>query len=169
MYILGKYYYRKEDYDKMKKYYLMAIAFNDVMTMYELAIYYHDIENNDLEMEKYYLMAIDYGCNDTAYLEDYYYNKNKYNELLKLYLKIQNSNKMIDLLIYIVGQKNNMILDTQTIKILYTTILPENVPLYLHIIKKLLSKKINLIESHFKYSLNSAGYEEAKKEFYSFL
>ena len=55
---LGLYYKSIQDYDQMKKYYLMAIEKNNEKAMYNLAIYYKSIKDYD-QMNKYYLMAIE--------------------------------------------------------------------------------------------------------------
>jgi len=62
----GNYYKNIEkDYDKMKKYYLMAIELNDSNAMNSLGYYYQNIEKDYDEMKKYYLMAIELN-NDSA-------------------------------------------------------------------------------------------------------
>ena len=59
-------YYRNigKDYDKMKKYYLMAIDNGNSMAINNLGHYYHYIEKDYKLMEKYYLMAINNGNNN---------------------------------------------------------------------------------------------------------
>src|SRR3989304_2324530 len=52
------YHYVKEDYDQMKKYYLMAIDKGNCYAMNSLADYYKKIKDYD-QMKKYYSMAID--------------------------------------------------------------------------------------------------------------
>ena len=57
--IIGLYYKCKiKNYDKMEKYYLMAIELNNCRAMHNLGYNYQFIEENYDEMKKYYLMAI---------------------------------------------------------------------------------------------------------------
>ena len=52
----GNYYNTQEKYDKMEKYYLMAINNNHVNSMFNLAMYYTKI--NPTLMKKYYLLLL---------------------------------------------------------------------------------------------------------------
>ena len=75
-----------ENYDLMKKYYLMAINLNHSDAMYYLALYYEiTVENYDL-MKKYYLMAIELNHSDAMnYLALYYEENEKNYDLMKKY------------------------------------------------------------------------------------
>ena len=87
--------YIEKNYDKMKKYYLMAIENGNTKSMYNLGHYYQHIENNYDQMKKYYLMAIENGNTNSMYnLSCYYYNVEKnYDEMKKYYLMaIENGN-----------------------------------------------------------------------------
>lgn len=55
---LATYYSTIKNYDKMKKYYLMAIEHKDICAMRSLASYYTSIEYNDIEAKKYFMAAI---------------------------------------------------------------------------------------------------------------
>jgi TPR repeat protein len=82
------YYCVKENYELMKKYYLMAIEKGNVDAMFLLGWYYHDIYNEDELTKKYYLMAIDKG-NITAMIKLGDYNishTRNYDETKKYYL-----------------------------------------------------------------------------------
>lgn len=58
----GVYYqYVKQDYDKMKKYYIMAIKNGNIIAMNNLGVYYCEVEKSYEKMKKYYLMAINNG------------------------------------------------------------------------------------------------------------
>jgi TPR repeat protein len=88
----------------MKKYYLMAIENGNGSSMFNLGLYYYNVEKNYEEMKKYYLMAVEKGCNDAMYnLGNYYLKKKNYGEMKKYYMmaiKNGNSNAMYNLNIY---------------------------------------------------------------------
>ncbi len=57
----------------MKKYYKLAIEYNNVYAMYNLGRYYQFIEVNYELMKKYYSLAINkYNDNDSIQNLDYY-------------------------------------------------------------------------------------------------
>ena len=88
-YINGFYHQIIEDYNEMKKYYLMAIELgNSSMSMNNLAYYYRAVEKNYNEMKKYYLMAIELGNSMAMNNLSYYYQtvEKNYNEMKKYYL-----------------------------------------------------------------------------------
>ena len=93
----GIYYKRAKDFDLMKKYYLMAIDYNNVDAMNNLAIYYYDFENNWDLMKKYYLMAIDLNNTDAMNTMGNYYQYVEINyDLMKKYylMSIKNDNQI---------------------------------------------------------------------------
>jgi TPR repeat protein len=60
MYNLGRIYYELDIPEKMKKYFLMAIEFDDdIDSMFDLSIYFQDIRDME-NMKKYYLMALSF-------------------------------------------------------------------------------------------------------------
>jgi uncharacterized protein YcgL (UPF0745 family) len=70
----------------MKKYYLMAIALNNVGAMNNLGSYYQLVEKNDELMKKYYLMAIALNNVEAMNNLGYYYQYiEKNDELMKKY------------------------------------------------------------------------------------
>lgn len=76
-YYYGIYYSINKDYDKMKKYYLIAIEQNNALAMNNLALYYEYKERDPNEMKKYFLMAINHNCVTAMYNLGYYYNSPK--------------------------------------------------------------------------------------------
>ena len=84
MYYLGEYYQDIDNYEEMKKYYLMAINYNCANSMNNLGVYYKNIENNYDEMKKYYTMLLKSAniereciiCNDHKQM--YYTSCNKH-------------------------------------------------------------------------------------------
>jgi TPR repeat protein len=71
--IIGLYYqYVKEDYEEMKKYYLLAIEKGNVNAMFNLAIHYDNTQNYE-QMKKYYLMAIEKDDSDAMFEMGEYY------------------------------------------------------------------------------------------------
>jgi TPR repeat protein len=104
----GMYYQINKNYDKMKKYYLMAIKKGNSLAMNNLGLYYKEIENNYELAKKYYLMAIENGNIKVISSVICYYNY-KYREqnkdLIKTYLlmavkKANNCKNTTDLYIY---------------------------------------------------------------------
>jgi len=76
----------EENYDLMKKYYLMAIELNHPNSIVNLAYYYEIIEKNYDLMKKYYLMAIKLNNSSAMYyLALYYKNTEKNYDLMKKY------------------------------------------------------------------------------------
>lgn len=83
------YVYREmENYDEMKRYYLMAIERGHVNSMADLANYYDAVENNYDEMKRYYLMAIERGHVNSMNEIAYYYNEveNNHDEMKRFHL-----------------------------------------------------------------------------------
>tara|TARA_R110001599_G_scaffold54300_1_gene151116 strand:+ start:1090 stop:1962 length:873 start_codon:yes stop_codon:yes gene_type:complete len=102
----GSYYQNVEkNYDLMKKYYLLGIKLNDVLSMHNLANYYNIVEKNYDLMKKYYLLGI--KLNDFLSmnnLADYYNLVEKNYDLMKKYymmaIKLNNKISMNNLACY---------------------------------------------------------------------
>jgi len=109
----GVYYDTEENYDLMKKYYLMAINLNHSDAMYYLALYYEITEENYDLMKKYYLMAIKLNNSSAmSNLADYYEENEKNYDLMKKYclmaIELNNSDAMDYLADYYEkNEKNN--------------------------------------------------------------
>ena len=88
--LIGQYYNIVNiNYDKMKKYYLMAIERGNNKSMYNLATYYKNIEKNNDEMLKYYLMAVENNYElSLLCLGTYYWGIENYDEMIKYYLMV---------------------------------------------------------------------------------
>ena len=84
----GFYYFKIKEYDLMKKYYLMAIEYNDDKAMCELGYYYYRIENNYNLAKKYLLMAIKYNNCSAMYALGHYYDsvEKDFDSMKKYYL-----------------------------------------------------------------------------------
>ncbi|GAG60807.1 unnamed protein product [marine sediment metagenome] len=109
-YYYGVYYrYIKNNYDLMKKYYLMGIELNDSNSMVNLAFYYQFTEKNYDLMKKYYLMAIE--LNNSAAMNNlafYQFIEKNDQSFVELY-KYEDKNKIIKLFNY--KFENNINLD----------------------------------------------------------
>jgi hypothetical protein len=91
----GVYYEIKENYNQMKKYYLMAIEKDYSLAMYNLGYYYQHIGKDYNLSKKYYLMAIEKDCSSAMNNLGYYYQhiEKDYNLSKKYYLMgIEKSN-----------------------------------------------------------------------------
>jgi len=85
---IGNYYKGKEDYDNMKKYYLLAIEKGDAGAMNNLANYYNNEKDYD-NMLKYYKLAIEKGdISAIKNLSNYYKNIKDYDNMEKYYLML---------------------------------------------------------------------------------
>jgi len=83
----GVYFKIKQDYDQMKKYYLMAIEKGNEYAMNNLGFHYEHIEKDYELMKKYYLMAIEKGYKNAMYNLGFYYEEIKdYDQMKKYYL-----------------------------------------------------------------------------------
>ena len=85
---LGVYYHLNSSYNEMKKYYMLAIAKNNMHAMNNLAIYFKNVEKNYEEAKKYYLMGILNGDVKAMNNLAYYYShvEKNYDEAKKYYL-----------------------------------------------------------------------------------
>lgn len=81
---------------RAKKYYRMAINKGHVDAMYNLGLYYDNIEHNYDMMEKYFLMAVEYGNIEAMYALGHYYRDKHNNELMKKYLLMAIDNGRTD-------------------------------------------------------------------------
>jgi len=103
MYDLADYYqFIENNYELMKKYYLMAIELNNSGAMNNLARHYQYNEKNYDLMKKYYLMAIQLNDSDAMNNLAYYYkNTEKNYDLMKKYylmgIELNDSDAMYDL------------------------------------------------------------------------
>ena len=96
LYYLGSAYGSMENYDLMKKYYLMAINKGNTYAMIELGNYYKKKTKYSI-MKKYFLKAINNGNRDGFFSLGYYYQYIQYNYNLakKYYLFYYKYNKCI--------------------------------------------------------------------------
>jgi len=87
---IGNYYKGKEDFENMKKYYLIAIEKGDSGAMNNLGVYYQSQKDYD-NMKKYYLMAIDKkDKNAMNNLSNYYKHIEDYDNMIKIYEMLAN-------------------------------------------------------------------------------
>jgi hypothetical protein len=166
---LADYYKTLEDYDLMKKYYFMAIENGNSIAMGNLAYYYETIENNYDLMEKYYIDAIEKGNNKFARtrLINYYKNNNDILSSVKLYHKLNMNSDFFSELSKYFSKYNEVQQLPEILDIILN--LSENIidiaPLSIKIIYKLLKSNINIMDLHFKYSVEGKGFTEAKNDF----
>jgi TPR repeat protein len=112
IYYFSRFYRYEKDYDKMKKYLLMAIEKDYEASMHNLACYYYNVEKNYELMKKYYLMAIDKQFVSSMNNLGYYYKNSleKDYELMKKYFLMAiekgNVNSMNNLAMYYYSKQN---------------------------------------------------------------
>jgi len=93
------------NYNKMKKYCLMAIKLNDPVAMVKLGHYYHFTEINYNKMKKYYLMAIELNnqyamINLAVYYQIIESNYDKMKEYYLMAIKLNEPAAMFNLAMY---------------------------------------------------------------------
>lgn len=169
----------KKDYEKAEKYYLMVIDEGNIRAIYNLAVYYY--KKTDYEqMEKYYLIAIEKDYVEAMKnLEKFYVKKiymhDKIFKLFALYSKFPNKIDNVDrknviLVIKHLWQgKINKDQKIKFIKLLLNYDFKENdcLPSSLKIFMNIIKNNLNILALHFKYSLNSIGFNDAKKDYIS--
>ena len=103
---IGNYYYFKENnYDKMKEYYLMAIQLNNSDALQKMGRYYEKIEKDYDKMKEYYLMAIKLNnvpamTNLAHYYQIIEYNYDKMKEYYLMAIEMHDSIAMTNLAVY---------------------------------------------------------------------
>jgi len=177
---LGDYYKKQEDYENMKKYYLMACGDSsankkcDPKAMIKLGNYYKEQEDFE-NMKKYCLMALEKDNQQGMELLEAHYNEhNDYVNLICLYdrrIHLDPNYNYKPILVSAFKKLLNSI-DTEEIpekvlKIVINLDLQsfENVPLCLKVIHKSLKYSIDILDLHFKYSLQGKGFEDAKNDY----
>jgi tetratricopeptide (TPR) repeat protein len=163
-----------KDYDLMKKYYLMAIEQNNVKAMINLAFYYQIIDKDYDLMKKYYMMVITHHQKDKTLVKqaknrliNYYKNNKDIISLIKFYHNLNMKQKLIMSLSKYLSTESSM--NTEILDIIIN--LPEDYlitcPLSIKLLHNSLNEKINIIDLHFKYSLDGKGFDEARSDFIS--
>lgn len=170
----------------IEKYLLMAIERNNTDAMYILGSHYlnynHGIEKGELYLsmacEKNHYCAF-------KYLRKYFSAKKSYTELLNLYTKCSDIIGNEDLIFLIdklyfedlsdlesLALTNLMLkIDLDLVQIRQAAcrdvhiILRETLPIMIISHIKLLKSNMDLLDLHFRYSMNGLGYEDAKKDF----
>ena len=82
MFSLGLDYYKKKDYNQMKKYYLQAVEKGHSRAMFNLGLYYEEIEKNPSKMKKYYGLAIKKGHSGAMFNLGVYYEIDEENPII---------------------------------------------------------------------------------------
>ena len=157
------------NYEEMVKYYLMAIDRGDPGSMFNLALYYDEKCNDYEQMTKYYLMAIENGDPSAMNNLVLHYKQHKmFDDMILLYYKVGNTKKLIKSLNDLVSRKDQKI-SPQVLNIIAEVDLTPASPAspVLQLIHSLLRQKLDIIDLHFKYSLEGKGFQEAKDDFMS--
>jgi tetratricopeptide (TPR) repeat protein len=168
---LGAYYHRLKDYKSAEKYYLQAIEKGCFSISISNLAYTYQICKDFVNMKKYYFMAIknDDFTHLTNFLDFISDNKDatalyKIFEIKPIIFNDYNYVKKIIESIEILIKEYRA--NTELMNIMdYIDIRHFQPPTASHIIilcKKLLSKKIELLDLHYNYSPEGKGYNEAK-------
>lgn len=170
---LGSYFKNTHNnFDLMKHYYLMSIDQGNIRAMYLLGKYY-EIEGVDYNtMLKYYLMAIDKGCaKSKKRLIEYFIRNAMFNQLLLLYIKINDINEMLGALLkynfkcedFTSAEYNTIVDFLHTID--HTHYINNNGNLIFKLLINSFKNNLDILHLHFNYSIHSKGYDEAKNDF----
>ena len=176
MYNLGFYYEEIKDYDNMIKYYLIAIE-NDNETLFDQQLFdniFRKCEEQDdyLNIIKIGLISFENGNFYIAHdLINHFVKKNDLENMVKLIEMALKKNyyKIFKNLIFL--NKKNVSNDNKEfiLKVLsiinFDNVNKNKMPSHIIVIKSLLDKQINLLETHFKYLPNGNGFNKAKKDF----
>jgi TPR repeat protein len=169
-------YYHKsitKNYVEMEKYYLMAIEKGNSDAMNNFASYHEIITKNYIEMEKYYLMAIEKGNYDKFnYLVTYYETNKFYVQLLQLYVNNSNHIERDDII-----QQFNLVssihLDKINKEIFFQLLInfeficDDKLGSALELLLSIYKNNVSIIDLHFKYTIHSKGFEDAKLDYFS--
>lgn len=179
---LAKYYCNiRKDYDNAEKHFLMAIDKGSIDAMKNLATYYCDIKKDYDKAEKYYLMAltcadkdnikdnIDVVDNLIIYYEDYIKNDIKLLEHLINYQNIIKRQKIIETIKRICNNEINKDLEQKFFDLMIDFEFDDNddIPPVLKTLFYSMHYNIDIMDLHFKYSLNGKGFNDAKNDFLS--
>src|SRR4029079_15016043 len=136
--------------------------------MTNLAVHYEHIEENYDLMKKYFFMAIDKNYNKCKHnYINYLKNRNDHKTLLLFYIKYNDVDEALKCLL-----NNNIINNFDNSELIIIINFLHNIndehinkhnSLMLFIIKTLFKNNLDLLDIHYKYTLNSVGYEEAKR------
>lgn len=108
---LGLYYFKKNDYIKMKKYFLLSIEHQNFDAYYYLGYYYAEINYDEILMKKYYKLSTEFtgNINSSYNLGIFYQNQKKFDKMEKYFeisVKNGNGNAMMKLGLYYQSEKN---------------------------------------------------------------
>jgi TPR repeat protein len=154
----------KEDYDKMKQYYLLAIKYGDACSIYNLGRFYESKKDYQ-KMKIYYKKAMEAGfeCYPELSLAYHYFTiKNKLTKSLYYYVLCKKEEYLV-ILDEIIA--NKIPLDDYFYRSL-PGIKTDNLHPLLKAFISLYLKNIDVLESSYLYSPGEKGYEEAKEDFH---
>ena len=170
---LAKYYRGLGNHRKTIKYFLMAIEKGNTSAMNQLALYYYNKCEDYKKAIKYFLMAIGKGnFNEIQVLISHYKEHKDYFGPLAIYRKNKNSIDRDKIVKYIkkIWNSENELNDKQK-KIFVKTLMSlefnvlDKMPWTLEIFINSLHEKIDVIDLHFNYAVNSDGFKKAQHDF----
>ena len=131
--------------------------------MTNLGTYYYGVNDID-NMIKYHMMAIEKD-NRIAMnnLVSYYKRNEMLEELVLLCHKINNIPKLVDSLDLLLSKRQPI--TPQVLDIISNIELDNTASPVLRLIQRLLKQKLDIMDLHFKYSLEGKGFQEAKEDF----
>jgi len=170
MQCLAHYYYHIEQNCGMAKtYLLMSVEQGDKYAINDLAYCYANEDDHD-NATKYYMMLIEAG-NDNARtnLINLYKNIGNKISLINLYHKLNMKQEFFaELATYL--STNASSLSNELLDALLTyqeDDIDKLAQLSVKMIYRLLKQQVDIMDLHFRYSINGLGFEEAKNDFFS--
>jgi len=161
---LGSYYQGQKDYYNMLKYYEMAVELENETAINNLIKYYEDAKDYS-NMMIYYLMEV--KLHNIVPIKLFDHARNDYDWFLKIYAENREfinkyPSRLCDLFVYYINGNKA----TPELLNIMTMIDCTSSPC-LEMIKKLALEKIDLMDLHFKYSMEGKGFDDAKNDFFN--
>ena len=158
-------------YTEAKKYFIMAIDNGCNVAMLNYAFHCQHIDYNMEEALKYMHMALEHGnMGAFSILGEHYRHSRDYIKLIELctsYHHMADRKDVIGSITYLGGSILNSIESEKFLMLLTVFEIKPNDKLTssLELLIKTLKQKIDLIDLHFKYSIQGKGFEDAKTDF----
>ena len=162
---LARLYHKRKEYDSALKYYKKMLENGREETLSELCII-HSLKRDNLKSLKYFKKCIEFKLDISECKFDQIFRANKnYDSLIHFYVNKQRSIKILELLNSI-SIKDISIETVETIGNYFSTNVNDDDNGLHAFMRNMIKSKIDLLEIHFKYAVDSAGYNEAKTDFY---
>jgi len=178
---IGVHYHNKKDYDKAFEYYTLALKFNknNKIATFNMGLIY-SIRGDKKNMEKYYLESLKSDKNYNKPFNElvkFYKEDNDDVPLINLYRMLNKDKEIAQCIINLLNKDNQDNKDNQEKLKVILDCLKEvdidlekvkgiQIPTWLRILQSAIKENIEVLDLHFRYSLEGKGFDEAKNDFY---